>query len=169
MKLLLRLGFLAVLGCFLLLLVGCPSKPVEDPLKGGESLTDTSLTALSGDAGIAADEITNALIYFAYDKFEIAPESRRVLARKAELLKKYPQIKVSIQGHCDERGTEEYNLALGERRAGAAHDFLVYSGVSPSQLEMISFGKLRPAVRGSGESVWAKNRRDEFIVLNPRK
>ena len=166
MKRLIHLCFLAVVMSLLLSMAGCSSKPV--PQDTGESLVDTSLPVLSGEAARAADEITNALIYFAYDKFEIAPESKRVLARKAELMKRFPQIKVSIQGHCDERGTEEYNLALGERRAAAAHDFLVYSGVSPSQLEMISFGRLRPAVQGSGESVWAKNRRDEFVVLNPR-
>ena len=169
MKRLIHFSFLVVLASLLLLVAGCPSQPVPVPQDAGESLVDTALPALSGEAAFAADEIANASIYFAYDKFEIAAESQRVLARKAELLKKFPQIKVSIQGHCDERGTEEYNLALGERRAAAAHDFLVYSGVSPSQLEMISFGKLRPAVQGFGESTWAKNRRDEFIVLNPRK
>jgi peptidoglycan-associated lipoprotein len=168
MKTVMRLSLLVTLACLVLLMAGCPGK-VTGPTETGESLTDTALPALSGEAAIAADEITNATIYFAYDKFDIAADSQRVLVRKAELLKKFPQIKVSIQGHCDERGTEEYNLALGERRAGAAHDFLVYSGVAPTQLEMISFGKLRPATSGTTESAWAKNRRDEFVVLNPRK
>lgn len=167
MKKMMRLGTLAALACLMLLAAGCPSKPV-DPGQGGESYTDPTLPTLTGAALAAADELTNAKIYFEYDKFELAAESRSVLAHKAELLKQFPQIKVSIQGHCDERGTEEYNLALGERRARAAHEFLVYSGVTPTQMEMISFGKLQPAVAGSGESAWAQNRRDEFIVLNPR-
>ena len=170
MKKMMRLGFLAVMACLMLLVAGCPSKPVDPGVGGGESAVDPSLRTLTSAAEIsAAEELTNAKIYFEYDKFDIKPESRRVLARKAELLKQYPHIKVSIQGHCDERGTEEYNLALGERRARAAHEFLVYSGVTPTQMEMISYGKLRPAVQGNNENAWALNRRDEFIVLNPIK
>jgi peptidoglycan-associated lipoprotein len=167
MKKMMRFGVLAALACLLLLAAGCPSKPVSSG-SAGEGPVDPALPTLTGEALRAADELTNAKIYFEYDKFDIRPESRRVLARKAELLKQFPQIKVSIQGHCDERGTEEYNLALGERRARAAHEFLVYSGVTPTQMEMISFGKLRPAVGGNNENAWAQNRRDEFIVLNPR-
>ena len=167
MKTMLRFGFFAALACMLLLGAGCSSKAVVGPVDN-DGTVDLTLPTLTGEAIRAADELTNAKIYFEYDKFDIREDSRRVLARKAELLKQFPQIKVSIQGHCDERGTEEYNLALGERRARAAHEFLIYSGVNPTQLEMISFGKLRPAVDGSGESAWAQNRRDEFIVLNPR-
>ncbi len=167
MKKLVRLGMFALMACMLLLSAGCPGKKVE-PVSTGEGTIDSSLPTLTGEALRAADEITDAKIYFEYDRFDIKPESQRVLARKAELLKQYPEIHVSIQGHCDERGTEEYNLALGERRARAAYDFLAYSGISPTQMEMISFGKLRPAVQGNNESAWAQNRRDEFIVLNPR-
>lgn len=167
MKKMLRLGLFSALACFLLLGAGCSSKKIEPVQPQAEGLVDMALPTLTGEARVAAEELTNAKIYFAYDKFDIQPESRRVLARKAELLKRYPQIKVSIQGHCDERGTEEYNLALGERRARAAQEFLVFSGVNPTQIELISYGKLRPAAQGSGESVWALNRRDEFIVLNP--
>jgi peptidoglycan-associated lipoprotein len=75
---------------------------------------------------------------------------------------------VIIEGHCDERGTQEYNLALGERRARAAYEFLLNLGVNAGQMDMVSFGKLHPAVMGSGESAWAKNRRDEFKVSKPR-
>ena len=169
MRKMMRLALLASLACVVMLAAGCPQPvaPVTDPI--GEGTTDYQLPTLSGEALRAADELTNAKIYFEYDKFDIKPESQRLLARKAELLKLYPQIKVSIQGHCDERGTEEYNLALGERRARAAQEFLVYSGVSPTQMEMISYGKLRPAVSGTTENAWAQNRRDEFIVLNPIK
>ena len=70
-----------------------------------------------------------------------------------------------IEGNCDDRGTQEYNLALGERRARAAYEYLVQNGVNPSQLEMISYGKENPAVQGTGEAVWAKNRRDDFRVI----
>lgn len=167
MKKIVRFGMFAALACMLLLSVSCASKTIESAPEG-ESYTDTSLPTLTGEALRAADELTDAKIYFEYDKFDIKPESQRVLSRKAELLKRFPQIRVSIQGHCDERGTEEYNLALGERRARAAHEFLAYSGVNPTQMEMISYGKLRPAVEGNNESAWALNRRDEFVVLNPR-
>ena len=167
MKKMLRLGLFSALACLLLVAAGCASKKLESVEPAGESLVDMTLPTLTGEAVAAAEELTNAKIYFEYDKFDIQPESRRVLARKAELLKQFPQIKVSIQGHCDERGTEEYNLALGERRARAAQEFLAYSGVNPTQMELISYGKLRPAVQGNNESAWALNRRDEFIVLNP--
>ncbi|GHV52777.1 peptidoglycan-associated lipoprotein [Deltaproteobacteria bacterium] len=165
MKKMMRFGFLAALAGLMLLAAGCSEKvagPTNDPS------IDPTLETLTGEALRAADELTNAKIYFEYDKFDITTESQRVLARKAQLLKQFPQIKVSIQGHCDERGTEEYNLALGERRARAAQEFLAYSGVNPTQLELISFGKLKPAVTGNNERAWAQNRRDEFIVLNPR-
>ena len=88
-----------------------------------------------------------------------------MLTAKAELMKKYPSIRVRIEGNCDERGTQEYNLALGERRARAAYDYMVRLGVNPGQLEMISYGKEKPVVQGSGESVWAQNRREDFCVI----
>ena len=104
-------------------------------------------------------------MYFAFDKFNIQPEYKDMLKTKAELMKKYPSIRVRIEGNCDDRGTQEYNLALGERRARAAYEYLVTLGVNPSQLEMISYGKENPAVQGTGEAVWAKNRRDDFRVI----
>ena len=162
----LRLGLLAALACTLLLTLGCPGKRA-----GGEEVPsdgDYSGQRLNAEESRAADEITNARVFFEFDKYDLKAESKQVLARKAELLKRYTKIRVSIQGHTDERGTEEYNLALGERRARAAYEFLTMSGVSASQLEMVSYGKLQPAVQGSGEAAWAKNRRDEFVVLNPR-
>ncbi len=112
----------------------------------------------------AAGMISNAKIYFGYDRFDITAESKSVLNGKADILKKFPQFRVIIEGHCDERGTEEYNLALGERRARVTYEYLTMLGVNPSQLEMISYGKMHPAVEGHNESAWAKNRRCEFKV-----
>ncbi|MCH5231973.1 MAG: OmpA family protein, partial [Muribaculaceae bacterium] len=80
-------------------------------------------------------------------------------------MRQYPSIRVRIEGNCDQRGTQEYNLALGERRARAAYEYMVMLGVNPSQLEMISYGKERPAVQGSGEQAWSMNRRDDFRVI----
>ena len=162
----LRLGLLAALACTLLLTLGCPGKRA-----GGEEVPsdgDYSGQRLNAEESRAADEITNARVFFEFDKYDLKAESKQVLARKAELLKRYTKIRVSIQGHTDERGTEEYNLALGERRARAAYEFLLNLGVNANQLDMISMGKLHPAKEGSGESVWAMNRRDEFKVSKPR-
>lgn len=110
----------------------------------------------------AAAVLTGSVVYFAFDSYTISAEGLEVLRQKADVLRAFPQIHAIIGGHCDERGTEEYNLALGERRAKAAYDYLVQLGVTPGQLEVVSYGKLSPAVSGSGEAVWAKNRRAEF-------
>ncbi len=120
---------------------------------------------IPADVRAAMDRITNAKIFFAFDKYDITQESQEVLKSKANDLRNYPSIVVQIQGHADERGTEEYNLALGERRARAAYEFLLKLGVSANQMQMISYGKERPAVMGTGEAVWAQNRRDEFVII----
>ncbi|MDR2851419.1 MAG: peptidoglycan-associated lipoprotein Pal [Desulfovibrio sp.] len=120
---------------------------------------------LTPEMRAAIEQITDARVYFAFNKFDIKPEYKDLLKNKAELIKKYNSIRVGIEGNCDERGTQEYNLALGERRARAAYEYLVTLGVSPGQLEMISYGKENPVAQGSGESVWSKNRRDDFRVV----
>ena len=136
---------------------GCSKKKAAEPGYAGDGV-DQELQA-------AIQQITDGRVLFAFDKYQILPEYTQVLATKAELMKKYNTIKVRIEGNCDERGTQEYNLALGERRARAAYDYLVNNGVSPSQLEMISYGKENPAVDGHDESAWAQNRRDDFRVV----
>ena len=113
----------------------------------------------------AAQQITDGVVYFDFDKYDIKAEYRDMLQQKAELMKQYPSIRVRIEGNCDERGTQEYNLALGERRARAAYEYMIRLGVPAEQLDIISYGKERPAVEGTGEAVWAKNRRDEFNVI----
>ncbi|MDR0827191.1 MAG: peptidoglycan-associated lipoprotein Pal [Desulfovibrio sp.] len=140
---------------------GCAKKEV------GQTLDDDEL-AMTESERQAAAAISNGIIYFAYDSFDLAEQSKGILTQKAPVLKQFPQLRVVIEGHCDERGTEEYNLALGERRARAASDFLLNLGVPASQLQTVSFGKLHPAVMGSGESAWSKNRRDEFKVFKPK-
>ncbi len=103
-------------------------------------------------------------IFFAFDSAEITPEARLVLQRQAEWLKRYPNVTVTIEGHADERGTREYNLALGERRAQAARNVLVALGISSARLSTISYGKERPAVPGSTEEAYAQNRRAVTVV-----
>jgi peptidoglycan-associated lipoprotein len=149
---------LALTLCFA---AGCAKKEVG---QGG----DEDELAMTESEREAAASIGNGIIYFEYDRYDLAAQSKDTLSRKVPTIKQFPQLRVIIEGHCDERGTEEYNLALGERRARAAYEFLLNLGVPASQMEMVSFGKLHPAVLGSGEAVWSKNRRDEFKVSKPR-
>ncbi|MBT5943598.1 MAG: peptidoglycan-associated lipoprotein Pal [Rhodospirillaceae bacterium] len=104
-------------------------------------------------------------VFFAFDKSNLTADSRTVVERWAAWLKTYPANKVVIQGNTDERGTREYNLALGERRADSARDYLVSLGVDSNRVKIVSFGKERPAVPGSNESAWAQNRR-AVVVIN---
>jgi len=104
-------------------------------------------------------------IHFAFDSYELRPEVRSTLKDKAAILEEHPGWKVVIEGHCDERGTDEYNLALGERRARAAYEFLVLLGIDADRLSIISYGEEKPVDPDHTEAAWAKNRRDEFRVI----
>jgi peptidoglycan-associated lipoprotein len=97
-------------------------------------------------------------VFFEFDRSDITPESQQILSRQADWLRRYPNVTVTIEGHCDERGTREYNLALGERRAQAAKNVLVATGIPASRISTISYGKERPTVVGSNEEAWAQNR-----------
>jgi len=103
-------------------------------------------------------------IRFDYDSAEIREADRQVLAQNAEALKKFDFIRATVEGHCDERGTVEYNLALGERRARAASDYLVSLGVGADRLKTVSYGKEVPVCQQSNEECWSRNRRDHFAV-----
>ena len=97
-------------------------------------------------------------VFFAFDRSDISTEAREILTRQADWLRRYPNVTVTIEGHCDERGTREYNLALGERRAQAVKNVLVALGIPASRITTISYGKERPIVVGSNEEAWAQNR-----------
>ena len=103
-------------------------------------------------------------VFFGYDKYDLSPEARTSIEKQAQWLKTYPHINISVEGHCDERGTREYNLALGEKRATAVRNYLVALGIEASRLQTISYGKERPAVTGSDEASWAQNRRGVLVV-----
>lgn len=135
---------------------GCAKKTTTEP--GYDD-------GMSPEMRAAIQQITDSRVYFAFNKYNIEKQYDAVLKKEAEILKQFPSIRVRIEGNCDDRGTQEYNLALGERRARAAYEYLVRNGVQPGQLEMISYGKENPAVLGTGEAVWAKNRRDDFRVI----
>ena len=107
----------------------------------------------------------------AYSSIPTAPtlifaEAQQTLTHQAEWLKQYSKVNVTVEGHCDERGTREYNLALGERRAAAAKKYLVGTGIAANRISTISYGKERPAVIGSDESAWSQNRRAVTVVAN---
>ncbi len=104
-------------------------------------------------------------IRFDFDKYDLKPEAIRTLGDNASKIKQYAQFKVRVEGNCDERGTVEYNLALGEKRARAGRDYLVSLGIPTQRLRIISYGKERPADQGHNEDAWSKNRRDDFVFL----
>ncbi len=105
-------------------------------------------------------------VYFPFDQFTLTNKARRVLDANAIILKSYPALKVSIEGHCDSRGSDEYNLALGERRAHVVKNYLVSLGVGSDRFETISYGEELPADSAMTESAWAMNRRAEFKTIN---
>jgi len=106
----------------------------------------------------------SADIYFNYDEASLSDDARDKLARNADLLRGQPQFTLTIEGHCDERGTNEYNLALGERRANAARDYLSSLGVAGDRMRTISYGEERPACTESDESCWSQNRRAHMVI-----
>ena len=162
MKMFKRIGFIMALALVLAVSVGCARKQTGTV---GEGTEDLNGFANAAERDRAYSVIQDQKIFFDFDRFDIRAEYQNTLREKADVLKRYSQINVLIEGHCDERGTEEYNMALGERRARAAYEYLLKLGVSPNQLQMISYGKDRPAVMGGDESAWSQNRRDEFKVI----
>lgn len=121
-------------------------------------------------AGSLRDFEVNAgnRVYFDYDQYALRADAREVLARQAAWLRSYPQMKATIEGHADERGTREYNIALGVRRAQAVKDFLVSQGVEAARLETISYGKERPIDPGTGEAAWSRNRNGHTVLVTPQ-
>lgn len=103
-------------------------------------------------------------VFFGYDRYDLTPDAQRTLEMQAEWLKRYPGVSITVEGHTDERGTREYNLALGERRANSVRNYLVALGVDADRINIISYGKERPAVVGTGASVWSQNRRAVTVV-----
>jgi len=123
-----------------------------------------SRTQYTGDPLNDPDSLlSKRTVYFDFDKSNIKPEARKIIEAHAEYLAGHPNVRIVLEGHCDERGTREYNLGLGERRAKSVEQVLNLLGVSGSQLEMVSYGEERPAAMGHDESSWALNRRVEFV------
>ncbi len=118
----------------------------------------------AGDSGLVSSDLQT--VYFDYDSFNLRGDARGALKANGEWMKQNSSARIQIEGHCDERGTNEYNMALGDRRANAAKAFLVKMGVSRSRIDTISYGEERPQEPGHDESAWSRNRRAAFILLS---
>jgi peptidoglycan-associated lipoprotein len=143
-----------------------PPTPVPDttPVPPEPKITDDPL--VSGDLEAINKNSPFQPVFFALDSFEIEGVAQQALTANAEILKKYPSWVITIEGHCDERGTAEYNLALGEKRALAARTYLLSLGVPADRLRTVSYGKEFPFDPGHDEGAWSKNRRAHFVVTS---
>ncbi len=132
----------------------------------GEDLTAVESVGLGNGIGTQADFIANVgdRVFFGYDRYDLNTEARMLLERQAAWLAQYPNLSLTIEGHADERGTREYNLALGERRANSVKNYLVAYGIDPRRVITISYGKERPSAAASNSSAWAQNRRAVTVV-----
>ena len=145
-------------------LAACADKPATTAAAGGDT------GALGGGGAVAATGLQAQLqqigdrIFFDFDKSTISPEAKTILQRQAALFQANPQVTFTVEGHCDDRGTREYNLALGERRATADKNGMVALGIQASRIQTISYGKERPAVVGENEAAWAQNRRAVTVI-----
>ena len=140
----------------------------EAAKKAKEKEFEKSLVAKK-EPGIEGEVLESKLlkdIYFDFDKYDIRPGDAEILKANAALLMRQPTVKIQIEGHCDERGTTEYNLALGEGRANSAKKYLISLGMSPDRISTISYGKEKPLDPGHHEEAWAKNRRGHCIILS---
>ena len=162
----------------LLFVASCATKPKDDAdaSGSGSSTSDSSVSTEEGNItetsgsgivlGSQEDLIVNVgdRVFFGYDSSDLDSDALELLQDQVAWLKQNSQVSVTIEGHCDERGTREYNLALGEKRAQAVKNYLIGLGISPDRVSTISYGKERPAVVGSNDGAWAQNRRSVTIV-----
>src|SRR5258705_11319689 len=150
----------------LLMFAACSSTPPETPPPGPPGGPPGGVGSRNIVPGSQQDLEASAgdRVFFAFDRADISPEARQILARQADWLRRYPNVTVTIEGHCDERGTREYNLALGERRAQAVKNVLVALGIPAGRIQTISYGKERPEIPHSDDSSYAQNRRGVTTV-----
>lgn len=149
------------------LIAGCKSNPeTSGSVDTANSGIDSSSSTGRAAPGSEADLVQNVgdRIFFDYDKSDLSPEARATLDKQAAWLKRYPTVRVMVEGHCDERGTREYNIALGARRSNAVKSYLAALGVDSGRIQTVSYGAERPAVLGTGESAWHQNRRGVTVV-----
>jgi peptidoglycan-associated lipoprotein len=164
----------ALLGVALIATAACTKKrpdTVLPPSEQGPGTGDPNGNGSGDEIGGPLNdqfkrEVLSNTVNFAFDQFDIDDEARRILDSQAQWLRAHPEARITIEGHCDERGTREYNLALGDRRANAAKNYLAARGISPQRITTISYGKERPIALGSDDGSWAQNRRAVTIVIS---
>lgn len=182
-----RSSLAVVVGSFLLI-AACETAPDQTGSAGGAGGAGAGTGVGAGGAGAGAgtgggyasgSALTDQAVarelaeigdtvFFGFDEYNLTPEDRVIVERQAALLMRSPSLNVRIDGHTDERGTREYNLALGDRRSNSVKDYLVALGVDPSRIATVSYGEERPAVLGSDESAWAQNRRAVTVITGGR-
>jgi peptidoglycan-associated lipoprotein len=184
------LSIFVVIVCLGIVLSGCTQKAVvkEEPSAKGAELSQAGKDAKEAERireeemkkefekslvakktpGIEGTVLESKMlkdIHFDFDRYNIRVEEAQILKENFALMRKYPGMKFQIEGHCDERGTGEYNLALGERRANSAKKYLISLGIEPGRISTISYGEERPFDQGHHEDAWTKNRRAHFVIL----
>jgi len=142
-----------------------PPAPADTTPSAPTTATPTPSGPAAGSQAEFVASVTSDRVLFGLDKSDIDETARDILRSQAEWLQRYPQKRITIEGHCDERGTREYNLALGDRRANAAKNYLAALGIDPARINTISYGKERPAALGSDEASWAQNRRAVTVTI----
>ena len=169
-KLIVAVSLIAIAGCAKKAPEQLPPPPVDTTTPADTGTMPPPSTVETGPVpGSQAHFLQNVSadrVLFATDSSDLDDQSRSILDSQAQWLAQYPNVRVTIEGHCDERGTREYNLALGERRANSAKTYLVSAGVPATRITTISYGKERPEALGSDEGAWAQNRRAVTVTLN---
>ena len=145
---------------------GAVQQPMTETTPAREQIVTQEPAKGTTEAAPAADlQAELQKVYFNFDSADLSEESRSTLTKNADYLSKQSGVKARIEGNCDERGSDDYNMALGERRAKAAKDYLVNLGIASDRLSTISYGEEKPADPGHDEEAWAKNRRAEFVII----
>jgi len=163
------LTLLATAALIAFMVGGCAKKPKVEPLTKPPTTQTVPPDTTSGTSTGNKPPVESVpsskfmAIYFDFDKYNLRDDAKADLKKNIDVMKQDQNLKITVEGHCDERGTVEYNLALGERRAKSARDYMVNMGVKANRVSTISYGKERPVAFGHDEDAWSKNRRDEFV------
>lgn len=165
MKIALVAALVATAGCAKKRPEQLPPPPSETPTTITPTDPTTGTGVTPGSAEDFRQSVASDTVRFALDSYDIDPEARATLDSQATWLQRYPNVRVTLEGHCDERGTREYNLALGDRRANAAKNYLASRGVSAGRITTISYGKERPLALGSDDDSYSQNRRAVTVVI----
>jgi len=155
--------------CLAMVVGGCggkkpPEEPAQPPVAETTPPPPPPPAETTTPAPVEKPALSLSPVYFEFDRYDLRDDARMTLGANGKGLQDYSSVNITIEGHCDERGTTEYNLALGEKRAKAAYDYLVSYGIPASRMSTVSYGEERPADAGHDEMAWAKNRRAEFVV-----